>query len=91
MLSILDAIVARIRLDVPTFTCLTVITDNARKYQNDVVPVVASFICHAHGVTMEALIHLGSTRGTVLVDAHFSVAMDNVQQYVQGKGVMYAH
>lgn len=86
VVSIFDAIVARIRLELPTVISLAVIAESALNYQNDVVLVVAPFICHAHGVNLEALIHPESVRGKGILYVHFSITMRHVHRYVQGTG-----
>lgn len=86
VLSIFDVIMARINLELPTVTSFTVITDNARNYQNDFIPVAVPFICHAYVVTMEARIDPESSRGKGLVDSHFPVTMNHGYRYFQVTG-----
>lgn len=58
VLSVSNAIVARIRLEFPTVTTVTVITENSPNFPNGVVPVIASYIWVAHGITLTALINI---------------------------------
>lgn len=63
-----------------------IVTGNARNYPNDVLPVISQFPCAAHGICLQGLIHPETARGISLFDAHFSVAMRKVHQYIRESG-----
>lgn len=50
VLSIIDAIIARLKLELPTVKSIFVLSDNARYYQNDILPVAAPYITKEHGI-----------------------------------------
>lgn len=47
--SILDALINRLRLKLPALRTVCIITDIARNFQNDVIPVLAPFLSASHG------------------------------------------
>lgn len=49
MLSIFEAVMARVKVEFPTVLDAWLVKDNARNYQNYLVPVVAPFIAKSHG------------------------------------------
>ena len=51
--SILDAILARLRIELPSVQRFWLLSDNARCYQNDLLPVMAPFITQKHSLCME--------------------------------------
>ena len=43
LLSIVDSILARLRIELPTVTSIFILSDNAPCYQNDLLPVALHF------------------------------------------------
>lgn len=79
--SILDAILARLRIELPYVKNFGLLSDNARCYQNDLVTVSAPFIGKHHTLTIKSFIHSETQRGKSLVDAHFALAMMHITRY----------
>lgn len=85
--SIMEAVFRRVRKEIPTMKDIWVQTDNARNYQNEIVPVMAPFVAHDHGMVLRGSLHPETARGKSLVDAHFAVGMRQVNKYVTSNGV----
>lgn len=60
---VLDAVIAFLRLELSTVTTLSLVTNNAGNYQNDLLQVIAPFLTFYRVVQLEGLIHLESSRG----------------------------
>lgn len=78
---ILDAIIARTRVILASSTDIWLVSDNAKTYQNDLIPVIAPFICRAYGFRQKGFLHPETARGKSLVGAHFEIAMRQVHKY----------
>lgn len=50
--SLLDAILSRVTVNLPTVKSFTLLSDNARCYQNDLWPAIGPFITKRHGLIM---------------------------------------
>ena len=81
VLSLLDAILARLKIELPDVKRFHLISDNARCYQNDLLPVMGPFIAKSHSLFMEGFVHSETQRGKSLVDAHFALAMMHISRY----------
>lgn len=81
VLSIIDAILARLRLELPTVTSIFMLSDNARCYQNDILTVAVPYITKEHGIFLSGIVHSETQRGKSLLDAHFAIAMMHVNLY----------
>jgi len=53
VMSILDAIMAKIHIELPTVANIHLLSDNVRCYHNAVLPVMAPFIAKKHGRSYE--------------------------------------
>ena len=81
VLSIIDAILARLRIELPTVTSIFILSDDARCYQNDILPVALPYIPKEHGIISSGIVHFETQRGKSLLDAHFGIAMMHVNFY----------
>lgn len=72
-------------------TIMWLVSDIARTYQNDVIPVIAPLICWTHGFVLKAFMNSETARGKGLLDAHFSIAMRQVQKFEETKGDVTTH
>lgn len=87
---ILQAIVSRTGVLLPSANRIWLGPDNARTYQNEFTPVLEPFICAAYGFPLEPYLHPETARGKSLVDAHFSFKMRHVHGYVKEKQMVVA-
>ena len=85
--SICDAIFRRLSLDLPTVRNVHVLSDNAKCYQNNVLPVILHFIVASHGsLRLSPFVHTETQDGRSLVDAHFAIAMKYINSFVCNYG-----
>lgn len=83
VLSMYDAALARVKRNIPTVERVFVLSDNARCYQNHLLPIMIHFfITKGHSLSLEILLHSETQDGKLLVDTHFAVAMMHVCRYV---------
>ena len=82
-LSIVEALLCRIRQQLPSSTHLTFISDNATTYQNDLLPVALVSIARDQEFTMQGFIHPDSQCSKNMVDAHFAVAKRHILRYIK--------
>lgn len=54
---VFDAIFNRIRVELPQLSYLSPFTEDARRYQNYLPPVLAPFIAAANGLNLKGLVH----------------------------------
>lgn len=80
---VFEAIVAQARLLLPQATKFWIVSENARTYQNEIIPVMAPFIYGTHGFELNSVIHPETARGKSLVDAHLTIAMIQVHRFVK--------
>lgn len=80
--SLLEALLAPIRIAFWTASEVSIIIDNARNYHNDFVPIMIPFLARAHGFHLRAYVQPETTRGKSVSDAHFVMAMRNVNRYI---------
>lgn len=76
----------RVKQQLPTVSSTWIVIENARNYQNNLLPVAAPFLTSSHSVLLNKLIHPEMARGKGLVDAHFSVAIRHVHRWVRERG-----
>lgn len=55
--SILDALCYRIKIQVPAALEVVFISDNARNYNNDFLPVLLPKICDSHDLQLRSFLH----------------------------------
>ena len=80
--SLVGAVLSRMKREIPTVRSFTLLSDNARCYQNDVLPVMLPFISKHHGLSISSFIHSEMQQGKSLIDAHFAPAMMHMNRYV---------
>lgn len=86
VLSILYAVMDRIKKELPTVTSTWIVTENVRNYQNYFLTVAAPFLTASNSVLLNALVHPETAWGKGLVDANFSVAMSHVHRWGRESG-----
>ena len=79
--SIIDAILARLRQELSTATSIFILFGNARRYQNDILPVAVPYLTKEHGAFLSGIVHSETQMGKSLLDAHFAIAMMHVNLY----------
>lgn len=79
--SILDAVLCRLKSELPSVTSFYLLSDNARCYQNDLLPVMGPFIAKTHDLEMSGFIHSETQRDKSLINAHFAIAMRHISRY----------
>ena len=84
--SILDAALKRLTVKIPAAMEVFIISENAGCYNNQILPVFATFIASTHGLCLRGYLHSETQRGKGLVDAHFEVSMRHVNRYVNEVG-----
>lgn len=80
---IVDALLARIKRQVPEAAEICFISDNARNYNNDLLPVMLPMICKSHNVQLHSILHPDACCGKSCVDGHFAVAWRHVKRYIE--------
>ena len=80
--SLVDAVLSGMKRELLTVRSSTLISDNARCYQNDILPVMFPFMSNHHGLSISSLIHSETQQGKSLVDDHFALAMTHICRYV---------
>ena len=82
--SMCDAIFRRLSIDLPSVRNVHLLSDNAKCYQNNILPVMLPFIVNSHGLLrLRTFIHTETQDGKSLVDAHFAIAMKYVNSFVR--------
>lgn len=87
--SILEAPMFRVGDELPAISRAWIMRDNARNYRNDVIPIFPTFLCAAHGIYFQGIIRARTGHRKVLTDAHLSVEIRHILQYIgeSGNGV----
>lgn len=80
--SILEAILGRMRIERPLAKEVSLLSDNTSCYQNNLLPVIDPFIAKGHGMNLKEIVHSETQRGKSLLDAHFTLAMRDVNKFV---------
>lgn len=81
--SILDALCYRIRKQLPGAEEIAFISDNARNYNNDFLPILLPKICDSHNLLVRTYLHPDPCCGKSCVDGHFAVIWRLVKRYIQ--------
>lgn len=81
VLQVIDALMARLKLELPNVNRVWIVSDDAKHYQNELTPVLLPFIAHHHGLHLHGLIHSETVLGRCLGEAHFSIATRLVRKY----------
>lgn len=80
--AIVDALVARIKKQLPETAEVCFISDNARNYNNDLLPVILPMICRRHGMRLHSILQTDACCGKSCVYGHFAVAWRHVKRYI---------
>lgn len=80
--SIFEALMYRIRLQVPQGKQVVICTDNSRNYNNNVLPIYVPWICDAYNFELTTLLHPDECCGKSCVDCHFAVSFRLLKRYV---------
>lgn len=81
--SIIESLCYRIRCELPCATQIVICSDNAKNYNNDVLPVMLPAICAAYNLKLKVYIHPDACHGKSCVNAHFSVSFRHLKRYIQ--------
>lgn len=79
--SILEAVLARLRVEYPGLKQVWILSDDSKCYQNVYLPVIAPFIAHEHGMRLQAYIYTELAQSKAVMDSHFGTAMDRVNRF----------
>lgn len=79
---IFDAIIARMVVEQPNIQNVLVMTDNAKRYKNLVLPVAFVYIAFHHNIFLNGIIHPETACGKSIVDPHFPISMMHVHRFV---------
>lgn len=81
--SIIDALLAPIKVKLPEVVEVCFISDNANNYQNDLLPVIVPIICRTHDIGIHSILHPDAFYGKSCVDGHFAVFWRHVKRYIE--------
>ncbi|OWY99776.1 hypothetical protein PHMEG_00029166 [Phytophthora megakarya] len=71
VISVLEAVLIRLRKDLPTVKTVTLISNNTNYYQNALLPLIVPFLLH--GIHIKRILHTETQDGRGVLDAHFLV------------------
>lgn len=80
--SIIDALIYRIKKEIPEAIEISICTDNVKAYNNNVLPVMFPFICRAHDMEPSVYLHPDACCGKNCVDAHFALSFRHLKIYI---------
>lgn len=80
--SIVEALMFRIKRQLPKCRQLWIVTDNARCYKNDLFSGIVLQVCKQRSITLKGIIHPAAQDGKNMVDAHFAIAKRHVLRYI---------
>lgn len=83
--SIIDALCFRIRREIGIAREVVFCSDNARNYNNNMIPVLLPEICRSYGLELKVYIHPEACCGKSCVDAHFAVYFRHLKRYISEK------
>ena len=78
-----ESIVMRICKELPLCKRLWFFSDNAKTYQNDLLPVMLPQICLNFGIKLVSFLHPEAQNSKNMVDGHFAVAKRHIVRFVQ--------
>lgn len=81
--SILDALCYRVKLQLREAEEVVFISDNARNYNNDLLPILLPKICDSHGLLLRSYMHPDACCGKSCVDGHFAVHWRLLKRYIE--------
>lgn len=81
--SIIEALCDRIKKEFPEAREIDFCSDNARYYNNNVLPVILPSICEAFSMKLDLYLHPDACCGkSCVVDAHFAVSFRHLKRYI---------
>lgn len=83
VLSMFDAILARFNIERPNLTEIWFMSDNAKFYQNNMLPVASVFIAAYHGIYLKGMIHPEKVCWKSTADAHFAISIRQLHRFVR--------
>lgn len=81
--SSLEAMLKRIKSELPYVTKAVLVSDNAGCYNNNTLPIVLPYVFMANGIMLKSFLHGETCDGKGPCDAHFSIAMSKVWDFVR--------
>lgn len=84
--SIIEALCIRIKKELPESSEIAFCSDNARNYNNDVLPVMLPMICSTHGILLNVYVHPDACCGKSCVGAHFAFSFRQLKRYITETG-----
>ncbi|GMF29003.1 unnamed protein product [Phytophthora lilii] len=83
VVSLIEAVLIRLKRDLPHITRITFLSDNATCYQNWLIPLILPYLSHVHGIDVVRIIHTETQDGKSILDAHFARAMEHIVEWVK--------
>lgn len=63
--------------------CVIIESYNAANYRNNLLPVMAPFLCARYGLTLDRIVHCETKDGKGPTDVHFATEMMHVERYIE--------
>lgn len=83
--SIIEALCFRIRRVLSKAKEIVICSDNARNYNNNMIPIILPKMYESHGLRFSVYIHPDACCGKSCVDAHFAVSFRHLKRYISEK------
>jgi hypothetical protein len=81
--SLIEAIMMRIRRDLPHVKDIVLVSDNSGCYQSQVLPALLPFLASTVGLQIIFFLHSEVQDGKSIADAHFALSMLHVNRFVK--------
>ncbi len=81
--SILELVARKTVIELPNVKKIIIRSDNARNYNNKLIPVIAPFIFLHYGIRLERFVHSETQDGKGPSDVHFATALRYVDKYIE--------
>lgn len=79
--SLLEAVLAQMRNEIPELKEVWILSDNSKRYQNLFSAITAPFIAHKQGLRLLAHTYTEVPQAKAVVDGHFGSALDRVNRF----------
>lgn len=83
VVSMIEAVMLRLREDLPHIKTITLQSDNATCYQNALVVLVLPFLSVTHGIQVSQFIHTETQDGKSVLDAYFARSMGVLKMWLK--------
>lgn len=83
VISMIEAILMRIKRDLPQVKRIVIQSDNASAYQNTLLPLLFPYLSVVHGILVSRFIHTETQDGKGVLDAHFARSMQVLRSWVR--------